>query len=136
MTTPDATTFDRVAAARKSVRAFLPAPVPRQTVEDILRVAARAPSGNNIQPWRVHVLSGPTLRQVVKEACAAFDAADGSYTPEYGYYPSEFVEPYRASVAASSAAVSTASSASPGATGSACWPRRAATSSSSARPSG
>ena len=38
--------------SRRSVRAFLPTPVARATVEDILRVASRAPSGTNTQPWK------------------------------------------------------------------------------------
>ncbi|WP_234815037.1 nitroreductase family protein, partial [Noviherbaspirillum denitrificans] len=38
---------------RRSVRAFLPEPVSRETVEEILAVARFAPSGTNIQPWKV-----------------------------------------------------------------------------------
>ena len=41
-----------------SVRGYLDRPVPRQLVERILTAAARAPNGNNGQPWRVHVLTG------------------------------------------------------------------------------
>jgi hypothetical protein len=54
-------TKDELVAAlktRHSLRAFLPTPVPRQTVEDILEVARWAPSGTNTQPWQVHVLTG------------------------------------------------------------------------------
>ncbi len=40
-------------ATRKTVRAFKPDPVSRKTVEDILTLAARAPSGGNLQPWKV-----------------------------------------------------------------------------------
>ena len=43
---------------RQSIRAFLPTPVPRAMIEDILSVAARAPSGTNTQPWKVTVLTG------------------------------------------------------------------------------
>ncbi|MCK6375884.1 nitroreductase [Zoogloea sp.] len=92
---PDATAaFDALVHARKSTRAFLPTPVPRAVVEDILRLAARAPSGNNIQPWRVHVASGAVLGRLVDEVCTAFDVADGSHVPEYAYYPTAFFEPY------------------------------------------
>ena len=38
---------------RRSIRRFLTDPVPREVIEDILAVAARAPSGANMQPWRV-----------------------------------------------------------------------------------
>lgn len=86
--------FDAIVHARKSTRAFLPVPVPRAVIEDIIRIAARAPSGNNIQPWRVHVATGPVLGRVVDEVCTAFDTADGSHVAEYAYYPTEFFEPY------------------------------------------
>lgn len=86
--------FEAIVHARRSIRAFLPEPVPRASIDGILRLAARAPSGNNIQPWRVHVATGPVLRQLVDEVCAAFDAADGSHVAEYAYYPGEFFEPY------------------------------------------
>lgn len=87
---------DRVMLDRHSIRAFLPTPIAREEIEDILRVASNAPSGNNIQPWRVHVLTGVTLHTLIERVCSAFDAADGSHTPEYRYYPTEFFEPYLA----------------------------------------
>ena len=48
----DPAVVDHAIATRQSVRAFLPTPVPRQTVERILQLASRAPSGTNTQPWR------------------------------------------------------------------------------------
>ena len=51
-------------ASRYSCRAFLPTPVPEATVRDILTRAARAPSGGNVQPWRVHALAGKKLEQL------------------------------------------------------------------------
>ncbi|WP_230370515.1 nitroreductase [Paludibacterium denitrificans] len=53
-----------------------------------------APSGNNIQPWRVHVVCGRTRQRLVDAVCSAYDRADGSYQAEYHYYPREFFEPY------------------------------------------
>ena len=50
-----AATVDAAITSRASVRAFLPTPVPREVIEDILRVAARSPSGTNTQPWNVSV---------------------------------------------------------------------------------
>lgn len=85
---------DQVMGKRRSVRAFLPQTVADDTIDAILRVAARAPSGTNTQPWRVHVLKGGVLGKLVDAVCAAFDAADGTHTPEYNYYPPEFFEPY------------------------------------------
>ena len=52
-------------ATRKSVRAFKSDPVPRATLEEILTLAARAPSGGNLQPWRVYVLLGDARDELV-----------------------------------------------------------------------
>ena len=49
---------DQAIVSRRSVRAFLRVPLSRQTVEEILAVASRAPSGTNIQEWKVYVLMG------------------------------------------------------------------------------
>ncbi len=57
--------LDAVMAGRHSVRAFLPTEVPRERLAEILAIARRAPSGTNLQPWRVHVLTGATRRRLV-----------------------------------------------------------------------
>lgn len=85
---------DRVMQERRSIRAFLPQPVPLERVNEILASAGWAPSGNNIQPWRVHVVCGRTRQRLVDAVCSAYDRADGSYQAEYHYYPREFFEPY------------------------------------------
>jgi hypothetical protein len=54
---------------RRSVRAFLNRPVASGLVEEILATAARAPSGNNSQPWRVHVPNGPAKTRLAVENC-------------------------------------------------------------------
>ena len=48
-------------AERKSIRAFLDTPVDHQVLADLLTKAARAPSGGNVQPWRVYVVNGPAM---------------------------------------------------------------------------
>ena len=53
---------DEALRARKSVRAFRPDPVPRALIEEVLALASRAPSGTNIQPWKVHVVGGEVRR--------------------------------------------------------------------------
>lgn len=85
---------DAVMAKRHSARAFLDKPVEAQLLDELLAIAARAPSGTNTQPWQVHVLTGSTLGQLVDRTCAAFDAQDTSHQPEYDYYPTTFFEPY------------------------------------------
>lgn len=62
--------IDEVISARKSVRVFRPDPVSLDIVRDILERAIRSPSGTNIQPWQVHVVSGPVREQLVREVLA------------------------------------------------------------------
>jgi len=90
---------DAAIASRRSVRAFLPTPVPRQTIEDILAVASRAPSGVNTQPWKVTVLTGVAKDSLSQRILAAHDAnaaaaSVGADVGEYDYYPTEWVPPY------------------------------------------
>ena len=84
---------DRAIESRRSVRGFLPRPVPQQTVEHLLRVASRAPSGSNTQPWRLHVLQGEPLSALTRELVARHDAGVPP-APEYRYYPKEWRSPY------------------------------------------
>lgn len=84
---------DHAIATRRSLRAFKPDAVPRALVEHILRVASRAPSGTNMQPWRVHACTGETKARLSAAVLAAHDAPDGHDQP-YKYYPAEFFEPY------------------------------------------
>ena len=76
-------------ASRYSCRAFLPTPVPEKTVRDILERAARAPSGGNVQPWRVHALAGErleALRAIVRSRLDELPRVEGA---EYDIYPRE-----------------------------------------------
>jgi nitroreductase len=87
---------DHAITSRRSIRQFLPTPVPRDTIEDILRVASRAPSGTNTQPWQVHVLTGPTLQSLVDKIMAAYNdpAQAEAHQPEYDYYPPKWISPF------------------------------------------
>lgn len=87
---------DEALRTRHSIRAYLPTPVPRQTIEDILAVAARAPSGTNTQPWKVHVLTGASRDALARDICAAYDdpAEAARHSEEYAYYPTQWVAPY------------------------------------------
>lgn len=87
---------DAAIASRTSVRAFLPTPVPRAVIEDILRVAARAPSGTNIQPWKVRVLTGGALQRFTDALMAVHNdpARLAEQQEEYAYYPRQWVAPY------------------------------------------
>lgn len=79
---------------RRSVRAFLPAEVPLETVRAILRDAAQAPSGTNSQPWFVHVVTGAARDRVSRAVIAA--ARAGTPGEEYPYFPETPGEPYLA----------------------------------------
>lgn len=80
-------------ATRRSMRGFLPTPIPRSTLEAILAAAARAPSGSNIQPWKVRVTMGAEKARLSAALRAAHDA--GATVPrEYEYYPRNWREPY------------------------------------------
>lgn len=78
---------------RRSTRAFLPRPVDPRLIEELLAIAARAPSGGNLQPWQVDVLSGEPLAALKKEAQSALGAARAGM--ELTVYPSPLPEPYR-----------------------------------------
>ena len=92
----DAAIVDRAITTRRSVRAFLDTPVPRETIEAILAVSSRAPSGTNTQPWKVYVLSGEAKARFCADVLAAYDdpERDAKYREEYPYYPREWVDPY------------------------------------------
>ena len=87
---------DAAITSRRSIRAFLPTPVPEATLREILAVAARAPSGTNTQPWKVHVLTGAARQRLSERLLAAYDdpAQRALHAEEYDYYPREWVSPY------------------------------------------
>ena len=87
---------DAAITSRQSIRAFRVDPIPRATVEQILSVASRAPSGTNIQPWKVYVLTGDALARLSRAILAAYQNPEqaSAHTPEYAYYPTRWSEPY------------------------------------------
>ncbi|RJG04210.1 nitroreductase [Noviherbaspirillum sedimenti] len=93
---------DSVALSRSSIRAFIDKPVPENEILEILRVASRAPSGTNIQPWRAYVLRGTPRDELVDKVCRAHDAVfenpscASEYEEEYDYYSEKWFEPYLA----------------------------------------
>lgn len=96
ITNPTQATVDAAITTRRSIRAFLPDPVARDDIEQILEVAARSPSGTNTQPWKVHVLQG-AAKTALSDATLAVHtdpALSAQYTQEYAYYPREWTSPY------------------------------------------
>lgn len=82
-------------ATRLSVRAFLPEPVPESLLRRLLTKAARAPSGGNLQPWHLAILTGPKLAALCDAvAPRAVDNPRGE-SQEYPFYPPGITEPYK-----------------------------------------
>ncbi len=81
--------------SRMSCRAFLPDPVPEYVLRQILSAARRAPSGGNLQPWFVDVLTGAPLAALVARIREQVPEHPLGHTPEYPVYPSPLGEPYR-----------------------------------------
>ena len=94
-TTALAATVEDAITSRRSIRRFLPDPVDRETVEHLLAVASRAPSGTNIQPWKVYVVAGEAKAALSATILEAYDSVrdgDEKFEREYNYYPLEFTE--------------------------------------------
>ena len=75
---------------RRSIRAFRPDPVEDTTIRALLADAARAPSGGNLQPWRIFVVNGPAMRHFQSHL-----AERDFESPAYDIYPPNLIEPYR-----------------------------------------
>jgi nitroreductase len=93
---PAANVTETIILGRRSVRGYRSDPVPRETVAHLLDVAARAPSGTNMQPWRVIALAGEELRAFTEGVCAAFASGEEGEGIETAYYPTPLHEPYLA----------------------------------------
>ena len=53
---------------RRTVRRFSDRPVPREVIEDCLKVAGTAPNGANLQPWHFVMVSDPVAKKKIREA--------------------------------------------------------------------
>lgn len=84
---------DHAIRSRRSVRRFLPTLVPKKTVEDLLALAARAPSGTNVQPWKVYALAGREKDRLSDAILSKHDTV-GMDGREFDYYPTQWAEPW------------------------------------------
>ncbi|MEJ8573106.1 nitroreductase [Microbaculum marinum] len=80
--------------SRLSCRAFLDTPVPESVVREILDAARWAPSGGNLQPWRVHVLTGAPLKDLIERISPRYHLLPKGEGPDYQVYPHPLREPY------------------------------------------
>ena len=92
-TTPAPNVFD-AARTRRSVRAYKPDAIAPQILRDIVALGRHAPSGSNIQPWCVHVLTGATLQRVGGAIRQAFLTDESGHQRDYNYYTDPMQEPY------------------------------------------
>ncbi|MEW1775976.1 nitroreductase [Streptomyces sp. NPDC086777] len=81
--------------SRRAVRGFTDRPVPREVLERVLSAAAWAPSGSNLQPWRVYVVTGRPLDELKELAGVRVAACDPWDEREYEMYPRTLKSPYR-----------------------------------------
>jgi nitroreductase len=81
--------------SRISIREFLETPVSQEEVHAILDRARWAPSGGNLQPWKVIVVAGADRDAVSALAKQALAEPPGEEDPERPIYPPSLWEPYR-----------------------------------------
>lgn len=79
---------------RRSVRGFTDQPVSREVLRRVLSAAAWAPSGSNVQPWHIYVVTGEPLARLKKLAVERVAAGDPWDEPEYVMYPPDLKSPY------------------------------------------
>lgn len=92
-----ARTLEEAILSRRSLRAFKPDPVPRETVERILALASRAPSGTNIQPWHVYVVAGAARDRLTRAMHEEYlSHGEDGWKREFEYYPTKWRDPYLA----------------------------------------
>ena len=81
-------------AGRRAVRGFTDQPVSREAIERVLDAAAWSPSGSNIQPWHIYLVTGSKLAELKKLAVERVAAGDPWDEPQYQMYPPELKSPY------------------------------------------
>ncbi|MDR3213209.1 MAG: nitroreductase [Azoarcus sp.] len=90
---PAFATVADILRSRHSTRRFLPTPVPRETIAELLELASCSPSGTNAQPWKVYALAGEA-RTALSAALLESFGQDTTEKREYEYYPAQWTEPW------------------------------------------
>jgi len=90
---PDFQAVKAAITSRRSIRAFLPTPIAPELIDELMLIARTAPSGSNMQPWKVHVVSGAARDRLASALLAAHEANQPG-AREYQYYPKEWRNPY------------------------------------------
>lgn len=88
-------TVSEALECRTSIRAFKPTPIPQQLVRELLALASRAPSGGNLQPWKVIAVAGAEREAVTALALRALTENPAGEAGDRPIYPPSLFEPYR-----------------------------------------
>ena len=75
---------------RKSIRAFTDKPVLQSTLEEILTIAQRAPSGTNTQPWHTYICTGDVREAITRDTLEMIREGTAKDFWEYDYYPKKW----------------------------------------------
>lgn len=81
--------------SRHACRAFTEQPVDLDVVREIITIARYAPSGGNLQPWMVHILSGDAMASFRAIMAPKIGVAPLGHATEYNVYPPSLKDPYR-----------------------------------------
>lgn len=76
---------------RKTTRDFLPDPISNEAIAELLTKASRAPSGGNVQPWKIYVINGDSMAGFREHMATAPRTTE----MEYEIYPASLWDPYR-----------------------------------------
>lgn len=87
---------DQAITSRQSCRRFLDRPVSKAQLHHLLNVARHAPSGSNVQPWKVYAIGGEKKDALCGEILEDYHANGERQDREYEYYPTDWFEPYLA----------------------------------------
>jgi len=82
--------------SRKSIRAFKPDPVPKETLTKLLEISQRAPSGTNTQPWHTYVCSGAVKQAISDDVLEMARSGGGKGYHDYDYYPKKWNDDHTA----------------------------------------
>jgi nitroreductase len=93
MNTTRIATVDEAIRSRHSIRRFLPKPVDKATVTEILELASRAPSGTNVQPWKIYALAGEERKALSNAILNEYNQGK-TEGRAFDYYPPEWVDPW------------------------------------------
>ena len=93
---PAANTVSEAMHSRRSIRAFTDQPVDPAVLRTIMETAQRAPSGGNVQPWMVSIVSGDALADLVAKVGERLAMGPAGSQMEYQIYPDPTPDPWMA----------------------------------------